>query len=141
MKTAKEIALYFIETCSVDNLKLQKLLYYCQAMSLFLNDEPIFKDEIQAWAYGPVVPNVYHEYKTNNFNTIDNISITLPKYSTEELKAMDETLSCYSSYTGPELINETHSELPWKQAYENGQNSVITIESIREFAKDNYTVE
>ncbi len=46
-------------------------------MNLFLNDKPLFEDDIQAWAYGPVVPNVYHEYKKYNFNYIDNSKIDI----------------------------------------------------------------
>ena len=40
-------------------MKLQKLVYYCQAWSLVWDEEQLFKDEIQAWANGPVAPYLY----------------------------------------------------------------------------------
>jgi len=43
---------------NLSNLKLQKLLYYCQGYFLAFNGEPLFKEEIAAWTCGPVVPSV-----------------------------------------------------------------------------------
>ena len=47
----------------IDNLKLQKLLFYSQTVHLVFNSEPLFSDEIQAWDYGPVIPSVYEKAK------------------------------------------------------------------------------
>ena len=44
----------------ISNLKLQKLLYYSQGCFLALRDEPLFDSPIEAWTYGPVVPEVYN---------------------------------------------------------------------------------
>ncbi len=67
--TAHEIAKYFVSLVdeeagdSISNLKVQKLLYYAQGGYLAFHDEPLFPEAIKAWAHGPVVPQVYHEYK------------------------------------------------------------------------------
>ena len=45
------------------NKKLQKLIYYAQAWNMAFNGEPIFEEKIEAWIHGPVVPEVYNEYK------------------------------------------------------------------------------
>jgi len=47
----------------ISNLKLQKLLYYAQAWHLVNFDVPLFGDSIEAWDFGPVIPNVYRQYK------------------------------------------------------------------------------
>ena len=39
--------------------KLQKLCYYSQAWSLVWDDEPLFTEKIEAWANGPVIPDLY----------------------------------------------------------------------------------
>lgn len=44
-------------------MKLQKLVYYCQAWHLVWEGEPMFREEIQAWASGPVVPELYAAHK------------------------------------------------------------------------------
>jgi uncharacterized phage-associated protein len=43
---------------SISNLKLQKLCYYAQAWSLALRGKPLFPERIEAWAQGPVVPEL-----------------------------------------------------------------------------------
>ena len=56
----------FLDLASEDkitNLKLVKLCYIAQGLSLALLDKPLFSEPIEAWQYGPVVPSVYHEFK------------------------------------------------------------------------------
>lgn len=48
---------------TVSNLRLQKLLYFVQAQFLVTTQRACFCDEMEAWDFGPVVPNVYHVYK------------------------------------------------------------------------------
>ena len=43
--------------------KLQKLVYYCQAWSLVWDDYILFPKEIKAWAYGPVVCELYNAHR------------------------------------------------------------------------------
>ncbi|WP_172507385.1 Panacea domain-containing protein, partial [Enterococcus faecalis] len=65
---AMYVADYIIDYCNkhdieINNLKLQKVMYYLQAKSLVETNEPLIDEELQKWKYGPVVPTVYHEYK------------------------------------------------------------------------------
>lgn len=39
-------------------MKLHKLVYYAQAWSLALEDEPLFEEPIEAWSNGPVIRNL-----------------------------------------------------------------------------------
>lgn len=58
-------------------LKLQKLLYYVQVNHLVHNQgHPLFVDPIQKWQYGPVVPNVYFEFKDNGVSHISEPKTT-----------------------------------------------------------------
>lgn len=43
-------------------MKLQKLLYLCQAGSLAWTDHPMFLDKIEAWTSGPVVISVWQQH-------------------------------------------------------------------------------
>ena len=68
MHSASLIAKYIIERCdhynqTISNLKLQKILYFVQAEFLVEENRRCFFEEIEAWDYGPVVPNVYRKYK------------------------------------------------------------------------------
>ena len=49
----------------ISNLKLQKVLYFIQAYFLTneKNGTPCFRERIEAWDFGPVVPEAYREYR------------------------------------------------------------------------------
>ncbi|HYC99028.1 Panacea domain-containing protein [Brevundimonas sp.] len=62
-------------------LKLQKMLYFIHADYLCRFGEPLINEEFEAWAYGPVVPSVYAQFKefsrqaiTKRASTFDPIS-------------------------------------------------------------------
>ena len=46
----------------ISNLQLQKILYYLQVYFIQHEGIPLFEDEIEAWQFGPVIPEVYYEY-------------------------------------------------------------------------------
>jgi uncharacterized phage-associated protein len=43
--------------------KLQKLIYYSQAWSLVWDERPLFNERIEAWANGPVCPDLYAAHR------------------------------------------------------------------------------
>jgi uncharacterized phage-associated protein len=138
MASACEVAKYIIKSLPVDNLKLQKLLYYSQAVYLVLNDKtPLFPENIEAWDYGPVVPPVYREYKPYGFDILPPVDEPVNLELTE-IRAVDMALSCFGEMSGPALINQTHGEPPWKEYYHPGRPSgIISLDSMYKFFKDN----
>src|SRR5699024_5022766 len=79
MYRAMQIANYVVHLAlekgiTVTNLHLQKILYYLQAESLFRTGKPLFEDSIGKWSLGPVVSNVYHEYKEYGSQPIRGIA-------------------------------------------------------------------
>jgi uncharacterized phage-associated protein len=138
MALAGEVAKYIIKSLPVDNLKLQKLLYYSQAVHLVLNNKaPLFPEAIEAWDYGPVVPPVYREYKPYGFDTLPPVDDPV-NLSLNEIQAVDMTLSCFGEMSGPALINQTHFEDPWKNACRPGwPGAVITPDSMYNFFRKN----
>jgi uncharacterized phage-associated protein len=125
---------------TVTTMKLQKLVYYCQAWSLAWEDEPLFPEDFEAWANGPVCPVLYNEHR-GLFRV--NISEFLtkvddPDFSPETLETMDITIAHYSKFTPQELSDITHGELPWIEArrgFAPGEpgNVIITKESMRDY--------
>lgn len=66
MYSVLNIAKYIIDKCTKDrfpisNLQLQKILYYIQREFLQQGINA-FSEEIEAWQFGPVVPEVYKQY-------------------------------------------------------------------------------
>ena len=119
----------------ISNMKLQKLLYYEQGYHLAKFDTPLFKNNIMAWCYGPVVPAIYEKYKTNGKANIllptDTPILTL---SPEEEKLFFEVYDTYAPFSSIGLMQLTHKETPWRSV-KTGKNSVIPKETMRVFFK------
>jgi uncharacterized phage-associated protein len=136
--TARDIARYFVSLVdeeagdSISNLKLQKLLYYAQGFHLASVGKPLFPETIKAWAHGPVVPQVYHDYKEYGSNPIPVEKVDLEKYPKELREFLDEVYSVYGQFTASKLRDLTHSEPPWK---ETPQSEAIPQEKMQKFFK------
>lgn len=138
--TASDVAKYFLTLNDeevgelISNLKLQKLVYYAQGFYLAIEDEPLFNESIEAWAHGPVIPNLYHNYKT-----YESGPIPCPKdFDSDMLDSdiknlLDEVYSVFGQYSAWKLRNMTHEEPPWVEAWAG--NKIITQESMREYFK------
>lgn len=62
--TVFDVAEYILEQYGeMTAMKLQKLVYYCQAWHLAWDGEPLFRESIEAWANGPVVPALYEAHR------------------------------------------------------------------------------
>ena len=105
---------------SITHLKLQKLIYYCQAWYLAFYDKPLFDEPIQAWAHGPVVPVLWHRFKHYGWQAIDPEKLATNPLAELDERArdmIDEVWATYGSLSGSELRRLTHKEPPWKDAY------------------------
>ena len=140
MLTCKDVAKYFLSLQDEDagdlisNMKLQKLVYYAQGCHLALYDEPLFEDRIEAWLYGPVVPNLYREYKEYGSDPIPNPeNMDFSKFNDEEKEFLDEVYDVYGQFSAWKLRNMTHEDAPWRVASENQE--VISNRSMKTYFK------
>lgn len=122
----------------ISPLKLQKLAFYCYAAacSKDLEDE-IGVVEFDAWKYGPVVVDVYDEYKRFGSSAIKREPLFddfESSFSTQLTQLLMATLSIYERLTPSQLVHQTHLEDPWIKAY-NSSSKKITIESIKSYFK------
>jgi uncharacterized phage-associated protein len=120
----------------ISNLKLQKLLYYVQGFNLAAFKEPLFKEKIVAWQYGPVVREVYDEYKTAGASQIVLVDPNFkPKSvfkSKEQFQLFKDVYRVYSQFSALKLMHMTHSEPPWKNTKINYE---ISHKLMREYFK------
>ena len=96
-------------------MKLQKLVYYCQAWHLVWDEEPLFEEEIQAWANGPVVPELFKAHQGEFVISKEPIGdkTKLTKSEKETIKAVLESIGDRDANW---LSTLTHQEDPWKDA-------------------------
>lgn len=120
MYNALNIAKYFIKLASpeeedfITNLKLQKLLYYAQGFHLALYAKPLFNEQIKAWQHGPVVTEIYSNYKRYRTNILPQPDdFEMEQYDSETRELLDEIYEVYGQYTAPTLMRFTHKEPPW----------------------------
>ena len=117
----------------LDNLKLQKILYFAQAISLVRNNKPLFKEDLEAWNYGPVVESVYRKYKSSEDSIISHDSNKNIEISQEDLDVLKDTLETFKNYTGEELIEMTHKHKPFMTYFKEDENAVIPVNFIKEY--------
>ncbi len=59
-----DTARYILERSGpMSTIKLQKLCYYAQAWSLVWDDSPLFDEDFEAWANGPICPELFFKTK------------------------------------------------------------------------------
>lgn len=120
MLRAEDIARYFLAEQSnkqcepISNLKIQKLCYYAQGISLALLGKPLFFDDIEHWEHGAVVRTLYRRYQSHGSSAIpapENLDLTL--YDRETRGLLDRVHRLYGLDSAWELRNRTHEEAPW----------------------------
>ena len=116
----------------VSNLKLQKILYFIQAKFLVEKNTPCFSEKIEAWTFGPVIPEVYQQYKIFGNAHIPCVDVQDDfKISEQDKALMDNMVDKCSKFTASQLVEITHRQTPWKKAYKSYQNNEITQLSIK----------
>ena len=64
MTSIFDVAAYVLDKLGVmTTMKLEKLCYYSQAWSLVWDERRLFPERFEAWANGPVCPDLYHAHK------------------------------------------------------------------------------
>ena len=135
-----DVAAYILnKTGPMTHMKLQKLVYYAQAWSLVWDETPLFREKIEAWANGPVVPRLYQELR-GQFkiprDALDHLRKCYPDDTQKE--TLDSVLEYYNPRSSQYLSDLTHLESPWREARnglapdERGANE-ITHEMLAEY--------
>lgn len=141
----EQVTNWLLSHQSMTPKKLQKMLYYCYSWGLvFFNEDgsnienKLFDAKFEAWVHGPVIADIYHEYKEYGFNEIkqvDNPELTLTE-DVEDL--LNQVFEAYSQYNGNELEALTHAERPWIEARGDASplepsHSILNDKTIYEF--------
>ncbi len=121
---AIEIARWFINRVdraageAMTHLKVQKLLYFADAYHMANFNKSIFEEQFEAWAHGPVVTEVWRQFKSYQW---DAIKLQPPaKIRDAELLNYLETVYEKFGKLGAKRLEEiTHEHAPWKDARGN----------------------
>ncbi len=142
------VARFVINYCNdmkydISNLRLQKLLYFIQAYYIGVkNKSALFNEDFEAWDFGPVVPCVYHEYKSFGGNDIPKINkyfegMTIIKYDEKMILKTDRNnishvIDMFKNVSTSRLVSITHGQDPWINAY-NSLDKTIYKKDIKKY--------
>lgn len=119
---------------SISNLKLQKLVYYCQGFTLALTGQRLFDEKIEAWEHGPVAPAIYYEFKHfgNDLITVDANQDVVDQLEQTFVNIIDFVLEKFGRFKAWHLRNKTHQESPWRAHYDTTTQTLDGLEITEE---------
>ena len=138
--TIADVARYILDQCGeMTTMKLQKLCYYSQVWHTYHLKTKLFKEDIQAWSYGPVSYDLFELHRGKYQIAPEAITHVAPHLiPMQSYKIIDEVLKAYGSLSGAQLSDLSHSESPWISARalvtQGGSSPIIEIEKMIEFA-------
>lgn len=136
MANVFDAAKYILEQLGeMSTMKLQKLCYYAQAWSLVWDDVPLFNEEFEAWANGPVCPELFYKTQGIFSVTAKNETGGSGDLSENQKDTIDAVLEHYGNHNAQWLSQLTHMEDPWNDARKGipigaGCSNIITKESM-----------
>jgi uncharacterized phage-associated protein len=113
----QDVAAYVLRSLGgMTAMKLQKLCYYCYGYHLAWEERQLFPEGFQAWANGPVSPELYRLHRGRFQLGPEDISGRPDLLDAGESESVDLVLSAYGELSAHQLSAMTHREPPWAKA-------------------------
>jgi uncharacterized phage-associated protein len=159
--SAKAVANEFLhlakdEGRSITPMQLLKLIYFVYGWYWAFANERLLDERVQAWKYGPVVPSIYHEFKSFGNEPINSFATEfkpvhnggkfgfrieeprVPECEAFPRKLITRVWEVYKNYSAIELSRMTHEPgTPWA----NTPNREVKGTTIDDDSIRNYFVE
>ncbi|VVT25175.1 type II toxin-antitoxin system antitoxin SocA domain-containing protein [Hoeflea sp. EC-HK425] len=117
-------------------LQLMKLVYIAHGFYLAMrHGSDLFQEEIEAWKYGPVIPELYQATKKFGREPIplDMIGDEPSGISDADMDFLRDVYTKYGHLSGIALSSLTHKPgTPWQQVYDGFFGTEIPDKIIRE---------
>lgn len=131
--SAKSVANYFLgrawdEAEDLSPMQIQKLVYFAHGWCLAIYERPLIREYVQAWEYGPVIPELYHEFKRFGSGSIQEYATNTdqekvpPPTGNPPTKLLDKVWEVYGDLTANEMSALTHQTgTPWHKVFEQAK--------------------
>lgn len=119
-------------------MQLLKLVYIAHGWMLATSNQPLIYNQVEAWQYGPVIPELYHELKYNGAKPIERPILSEEvSFSPHEEHVIDFTFKNYGNFSAFQLSDITHaSNTPWSETF--GKSNYIPDNLIANHYKELY---
>lgn len=127
----------------VTQMKLQKLVYFAHGYHLAKYGVPLIKENFQAWKFGPVVPEIYNDFKLYGSKLITDTASFTPSdtykqrslLNSESIDSINYTWEVLKDFSAMALSYWTHQpQTPWSKVYDPDQKSTpISNEEIKNY--------
>lgn len=132
MANVQDVAKFFIDLAQrqakhnggdlATNMRVQKLLYFAQGWHLARYGKPLFSAPLQAWQYGPVVPEVYECYRISGAQGLTTDGVDTSAFTPDELALLLDVAADYDGFSTAALVTMTHQPgAPWSQVARNAE--------------------
>ena len=160
MATARAVANFFVakgvsEGVVIDQLKLQKLVYYSYCWYLANKNEKLFDEDIEAWDHGPVIRDLWNAFNKFGRGAITEFASAIRAAAdgvvrsytptldfvkdADAVAALNKIWEVYKQYDGIQLSNLSNAEgEPWqlvKSASPAERRPIITDDIISKVFK------
>ncbi|KUR71540.1 MAG: DUF4065 domain-containing protein [Negativicutes bacterium] len=136
MADARIVANKFLELAQDDArgltpMQVLKLVYIAHGWSLGIHGRPLIEQSVQAWQYGPVIPDLYHAMKGFGGGFVagylpSRAYETPDRLTGQEARLIEDVYRLYGHMTGIQLSRITHAEnTPWSMTYEPGSSGEV----------------
>ena len=142
------IANYLVEKAALegrhlDILQLVKLVYLAHGWCLGITDRPLISTRIEAWRYGPVVPEVYEAFRPQGVTIRarakdENGHLYQSEMDSEQVRVVNKVYDTYKDLEPIHLSYLTHQKgTPWSKMYEShGYYVTIPDNEIHTYYRD-----
>jgi uncharacterized phage-associated protein len=125
--SAISLSHYILSYVPSNQLKLQKLVYYCEGWHLAYFENPLVHEDFEAWTHGPAVRSMWDHYKNKKYNIL--VDLRLKDEYSEKIRALfnnvlnpqqieliSDVIKEYGDKSAYHLEALSHGELPWREA-------------------------
>lgn len=129
---------------NLTNMKLQKLVYIAQGFALAIRQDGLFNENVHAFQWGPVIPELYEEVKHYGRNPITGkiplspfdtpINLDDASFASNVIKTVWKK---YGKFTAAQLSTITHKPgTPWDSVWKDTEYGIIPVDLIRYHYRD-----
>ncbi|MEE9375735.1 MAG: type II toxin-antitoxin system antitoxin SocA domain-containing protein [Rhizobiaceae bacterium] len=110
---ARQVANWFLNRAQGDGkslsiMSLLKLTYIAHGWFLQMRNQPLFTNKIEAWQYGPVMPDVYNAFRSQGVRLKHPVPVSGPQFMQQDVDFLEQIYEIYGGMSPFKLSDLTH---------------------------------